>query len=500
MDKKIFINADDAEEVRIAITIDDRLEEIYIERANAETYLGNIYKGVVTNVEPSIGAAFVDFGGDRNGFLHASDVLPMYRHNNTQLADQNGKDDLKKYEKRNIQEYLMKGQEVLVQVTKDGIGKKGPTLTTYLSIPGRYLVLMPSLSRSGVSKKIEDRGERERLKQLLERIDPPPGMGYIIRTAGIGRSEDELRKDLEYLLKVWNQIVRRVRDDRAPSRVYRESDIVIRTIRDVYTPDVTEVMIDSEDVFQRAREFLRAVMADGEDRVKLYTERRPLFHAVGIEDEIERVFQRKVNLKSGGSIVIDQTEALVAIDVNSGKYRDEEDLEETAFRTNMEAVSEIARHLRLRDLGGVIINDFIDMQDDRHKRDLERFLRESLKDHKERMKVARISPFGMIEMTRQRVRPSLSRSNSVPCPHCKGSGFVKTVDSVGLKILREISEVLYRNKARRVRVRASPRVADFLRRNKGEKLKALEDQYAKPVLIVGDHDLGTEDYEVQRLK
>jgi ribonuclease E len=500
MDKRIFINADDPEEVRIAITIDNRLDEIYIERANAETYLGNIYKGVVTNVEPSIGAAFVDFGGDRNGFLHASDVLPMYRFNNPQLADQNGKDDLKKYEKRNIQEYVAKGQEVLVQVTKDGIGKKGPTLTTYLSIPGRYLVLMPSLSRSGVSKKIEDRVERERLKELLERIDPPPGMGYIIRTAGIGRTEDELRKDLEYLLKVWNQIVRRVREDRAPSRVYRESDIVIRTIRDIYTPDVVEVLIDNEDVCQRAREFLRAVMAEGEDRVKLYTEKRPLFHAVGIEDEIDRIFQRKVNLKSGGSIVIDQTEALVAIDVNSGKYRDEEDLEETAFRTNMEAVSEIARHLRLRDLGGVIINDFIDMQDERHKRELERFLRDSLKDHKERMKVARISPFGMIEMTRQRVRPSLSRSNSVPCPHCKGSGFVKTVDSVGLKILREISEVLFRNKARRVRVRANARVADFLRRNKAEKLQSLESHYSKPVLIVGDHDLGTEDYEVQRLK
>jgi ribonuclease E len=226
------------------------------------------------------------------------------------------RDDARKNEKRNIQEYVAKGQEVLVQVTKDGIGKKGPTLTTYLSIPGRYLVLMPSLTRSGVSKKIEDRDERNRLKKLLEKIDPPPGMGYIIRTAGIGRTEEELSKDLDYLLKLWNTIVKRVRGERAPAVVYQESDIVIRTIRDVLTPDVKDVLVDHEPTFKKAREFLRSLMSESEDRVKLYTERRPIFHAHGLEDEIERVFSRKVNLKSGGSLVIDQTEALVAIDVN----------------------------------------------------------------------------------------------------------------------------------------------------------------------------------------
>jgi len=307
MEKRIYINADDTEEVRIAITVDGRLDEIYIERASGETYLGNIFNGVVTNVEPSIGAAFVDFGGDRNGFLHASDVLPMYRHNHAAPAV----DDDKSAEKRNIHDLLVKGQELLVQVTKDGIGKKGPTLTTYLSIPGRYLVLMPSLTRSGVSKKIEDREERQRLKGLLERIDPPPGMGYIIRTAGIGASEDELRKDLDYLLKLWNTIVKRVRSDRAPSTVYQESDVVIRTIRDVFTPDVVEVLVDNENVHRKAKDFVRAVMTDHEDRVKLYEDRRPILHAFGLEEEIEKVFQRKVNLPSGGSLIIDQTEALV---------------------------------------------------------------------------------------------------------------------------------------------------------------------------------------------
>lgn len=495
-DKRIYVNAEDAEEIRMAITSDGRLDEVYIERASNTSVLGNIYKGVVTNVEPSIGAAFVDFGGDRNGFLHVSDVMPLYRQNNPEAGDEK----LNRRERRNIPEYLAPGQEVLVQITKDGIGKKGPTLTTYLSIPGRYLVLMPSLTRSGVSKKIEDRAERSRLKRILEEIDPPPGMGYIIRTAGVGRNREELEKDLNYLLKLWNTIVKRVRKEKAPTMVYQESDLVVRTIRDVFTPDISEVVVDNEVVYRKIKDFLKAVMVEQEERLRLYTEDRPLFYAMGIEEELERAFGRKINMKSGGSIVIDQAEALVAIDVNSGKYRDEEDLEETAFRTNLEAVDEIERQLRLRDLGGVVIIDFIDMQDEAHKRAVEEHMREGLKDHKERMKIARISPFGMVEMTRQRVRPSLHRSNSVPCPHCKASGFVKTVDSMGLKILREITEILYRNKAKRVRVRTNPRVADFLRRNKGDKIKKLEEHYQKPVLVVGDHDLGTEDYELQRLK
>ena len=496
MAKRIFINASDPEEVRIAIADDGVLEEVYIERTSATSLLGNIYKGVVTNVEPSIGAAFVDFGGDRNGFLHASDILPMYRQNNTDVPEEK----IHKREKRNIQEYVMKGQEVLVQITKDGIGKKGPTLTTYLSIPGRYLVLMPSLSRSGVSKKIENRTERQRLKRLLEEIDPPLGMGYIIRTAGIGREKNELELDLEYLLKLWNTIVKRVRGDRSPSIVYQESDLVVRTIRDVFTPDVESVLVDNEVVYKKAKDFLKATMIDQEERIKHYDDSRPLFHAEGLEEQIERIYSRKVNMKSGGSLVIDQTEALVAIDVNSGKFREEDDLEETAFRTNLEAVEEIARQLRLRDLGGVIINDLIDMQSDEHKREVEQKLREALGDHKQRMKVARISPFGMVEMTRQRVRPSLHRSNSIQCPHCKGSGFLRTVDSMGLKILREVTEILFRNRARRVRVRANVRVADFLRRNKSDRISKLEETYKKPILVVGDHELGTEDYEIQRLK
>jgi ribonuclease E len=494
MDKRIFINAEDPEELRIAITEDGTLQGFSIERSSNETYLGNIYKGVVTNVEPSIGAAFVDFGGDRNGFLHVSDVLPLYRQNNTAVDDPL----LRKREHQNIQEYLTKDQEVLVQITKDGIGKKGPTLTTYLSIPGRYLVLMPSLSRSGVSKKIEDREERVRLKRILTKVDPPPGMGYIIRTAGVGQDVGDIIRDLEYLLKLWNTIVKRVKSERAPASIYQESDAVIRTIRDSFTPDVGEIVVDNELVFRKAQEFVRTVLPSCVERVRLYADPQPLFHRQKLEDEIERLFHRKVNLKSGGSIIIDQTEALVAIDVNSGKNREQEDLEETAFNTNLEAVEEIARQIRLRDLGGVIINDFIDMQDERHKREVEQRFKEAFRRDKVRMKIARISHFGMIEMTRQRVGQSLYRNNSTPCPHCRGAGFIRNVDAIGLKILRDVANIFANNKARRVQVRANPRVTDFLRRNKRDRMERLQSSFGRPVVVSPDADYGVEEYEIKR--
>lgn len=494
METRIFVNAEDPEEVRIAITEDGVLQGLTIDRALNESYLGNIYKGVVTNVEPSIGAAFVDFGGDRNGFLHVSDVLPLYRDNNRSASDE----PLNRREHQNIDEFLEKGQTVLVQITKDGIGKKGSTLTTYLSIPGRYLVLMPSLSRSGVSKKIEDKEERKRLKRVLSKIDPPPGMGYIVRTAGVGQDSMDVVRDLEYLLKLWNTIVKRVKAERAPALIYQESDTVIRTIRDAFTDDVVEVVVDNDEVFKKARDFVRSVMPEFSSRVRRYKGSQPLFHKNKIEDEIERLFHRKVNLKSGGSIVIDQTEALVAIDVNSGKNRGEGDLEETAYKTNLEAVEEIARQLRLRDLGGVIINDFIDMQDEKHKREVERAFKQAFRRDKVRLKIARISHFGMIEMTRQRLGQSLHRNNSVTCPHCRGSGMVRNIDSISLRVLREVTNIFANKKARRVQVRCSSRVVDFLRKNKKERIEAVEQKYSRGIVISVDPNAGPEDYEIKR--
>ncbi len=494
MEKRIFVNAEDPEEARIAITEDGVLQGLTIDRALNESYLGNIYKGVVTNVEPSIGAAFVDFGGDRNGFLHVSDVLPIYRQNNKSASDE----PLNRREHQNIDEFLEKGQVVLIQITKDGIGKKGSTLTTYLSIPGRYLVLMPSLSRSGVSKKIEDKDERRRLKRVLEKVEPPSGMGYIVRTAGIGQDPMDVVRDLEYLLKLWNTIVKRVKSERAPAMIYQESDTVIRTIRDAFTDDVLEVVVDNDEVYKKAKDFVRSVMPEYSSRVRRYKGKQPLFHKNRIEDEIERLFHRKVNLKSGGSIVIDQTEALVAIDVNSGKNRGEGDLEETAYKTNLEAVEEIARQLRLRDLGGVIINDFIDMQSDRHKRDVERAFKEAFRRDKVRLKIARISHFGMIEMTRQRLGQSLHRNNSVTCPHCRGSGMVRNIDSIGLRVLREVSNIFANKKAKRVQVRCSSRVVDFLRKNKKERIEAIEAKFERGIVISVDPNAGPEDYEIKR--
>jgi ribonuclease E len=494
MEQKIFINAQDPEEIRIALTEDGVLQEFYLERTANQSYLGNIYKGVVTNVEPSIGAAFVDFGGDRNGFLHVSDVLPLYRQNNRSVGDE----PLNRREHQNIQEYLEKGQEVLVQITKDGIGKKGPTLTTYLSIPGRYLVLMPSLSRSGVSKKIEDRDERSRLKKILGKIDPPQGMGYIIRTAGVGTNVLDIIRDLEYLLKLWNTIVKRVRSERAPASIYQESDAVIRTFRDTFGPEVDEVWIDNENICRKAQDFVRAVMPGAVERIKFYEGKQPLFHKHRLEDEVERLFHRKVNLKSGGSIIIDQAEALVAIDVNSGKNRGEDDLEETAFRTNMEAAEEIARQLRLRDLGGVIINDFIDMQSDDHKREVERSFKKAFERDKVRLKIARISHFGMVEMTRQRVGQSLVRNNAMTCPHCRGAGYLRNVDSVGLRILREVQNVFANKKAQRIAVRANNRVADFLKRNKRDRINTIQRHFDRPLTVMGDASFGIEEYELRR--
>src|SRR5438067_11875249 len=308
MKKEMLINVLQPEECRIAIVEDGVLEELYVERSSQESYVGNIYKGRIVNVEPSIQAAFVDFGRDRNGFLHLSDVMPAY-----------GKRDGTPPEKRDISEVLKKGQEVLVQITKDQIGTKVPTLTTYISLPGRYLVLMPSISKCGVSKKITDDIERRKLRQLLQGLNPPAGMGYIIRTAGIDRTRAELARDLNYLLNLWKAILKRVKTEESPATIYKESDLVIRTMRDIFPGDIDEAIIDEYDVYMRAKEFLKAVMPRYESRVTFYPGPKPLFHKYNVERQIEQIQTKRVPLKSGGSIIIEQTEAMVSIDVNSGK-------------------------------------------------------------------------------------------------------------------------------------------------------------------------------------
>jgi ribonuclease E len=384
-----------------------------------------------------------------------------------------------------IQDIFKRGQEVLVQVIKEGIGTKGPTLSTYISIAGRYLVLMPGLKRIGVSRKIADDEQRRRLKDILNELNPPDGVGFIIRTAGVDRNKKELQNDLAYLLRIWEVVARRVRKQKAPSPTYQESDIITRTIRDTFTSDIDTVWVDEPTAFGHAQEFLQGVMPRYANRLKLYNSSEPLFHKYKIEEEIARIQQRKVPLPHGGSIVIDQTEALVAIDVNSGSFRAEGNAEETAYQMNLHAAREIARQLRLRDLGGVVVNDFIDMREDKHRRAVEKALRDAVKRDRARTKVLRISQFGLIEMTRQRIRPSLKRSVYQDCPHCLGTGHVKTVESMSIDVMRLLQLAAHKEAVGRAQVKVHTAVADYLLNRKRREIGQLEEAGNLQVAVIG---------------
>jgi ribonuclease E len=700
----MLINAIDPEENRIAVVEDGVLQELHVELANREAYLGNIYKGKVINIEPSIGAAFVSFGGRMNGFLHVSDVLPAYGRPEFVLTDviegkarvnvddgpasvqaaladdeddgdqpgapgsgeapaadggnggdgdgreqdieqvggsvdaevvdvsrdrprddargdadhgdadhgdggdrpfamaaarqadpgrgdddeghghgrpdheqpdheshehdshdHEGRDsqdresrgepqrepgdgfgnrgtgdsagdgddreaddggdpaapapaepaadgatavveprrgrrrrggrgrdgrevrdtDERRRNRPSIEQLLKRGQEVVVQVTKEGIGTKGPTLSTYVSLPGRCLVLMPSLPKCGVSRKIEDARERRRLKRIVRELDETGqgGIGFIVRTAGVQKSKADLERDRDYLNKIWEMVAQRVNVTRAPAVLYQESDLVLKAMRDLFTPDIAEVVVDSEDVFLRIKDFADKLMPHMADRIRLHAMTTPLFHSFGIEKDVEALFQQKIDTASGSSIVIDQTEALVAIDVNSGKFRPGSDLEETAYRTNLEAIPDIVRQLRLRDLGGLIIIDFIDMAAEKHRRGVEKRLIESLRGDRSRIKVGRISPFGMLEITRQRVGPGLKRTVFTQCGHCKGSGWSRTVQSKALSVLREVRALLNLKGYSVLQVFAAPPVNDYLVNYKRRPVLDLEDAVGKTIMF-----------------
>lgn len=694
--RDMLINVVEGEEVRIAVIRRGQLEELYMERSSTESHIGNIYKGRVTNVEPSIQAAFIDFGIGKNGFLHISDLHPQYfpkKHQprmpqqrrqsprpqpaapqapavapgagfqpppqarnggesggqvehspvetpegstmphavssdspavgyeapvtapteavsdaategamaahiaertsefaaegaqatpagspenaaSDEAASPEGEGDEKgngvavpsgetvthaaeeavgasedtaeeegaspedepadfgtaynaefddeeeeefgayeggpdmgdvddghmkpmekvgrktpRRERPPIQQCLRRGQEIIVQVTKEGIGTKGPTLTTYVSCPGRYLVMMPGMSALGVSRKIEDLDQRRELKRTLQELNPPRNLGFIIRTAGTDVSKKELQGDLNYLVRMWKVIANRIRNHKAPVELYQESDLVIRTIRDVFNDQIDRIIVDNEQVASRIRDFLSIVDPRSAGIVELYTGTMPLYQKFGVEREIEKINSRRVELNNGGSLVIDSTEALVAIDVNSGRYRDQRDAELTAFNMNKEALKEVVRQLRLRDLGGVIVIDFIDMREERHKREIERLLREEMENDRARTKVLRMSQFCMIEMTRQRVRPSLKRSIYMDCPHCHGSALIKTPESVSLDVMRRLAAGATRPDVSRLEVRAYPTVATFLLNRKRKALVELEDKTGKRINITADPTL-----------
>jgi len=527
----MLINVSQPEECRIAIVEDGLLEELYIERASQDNYVGNIYKGRIVNLEPSIQAAFVDFGVGRNGFLHISDVEPQYFRqggydpseamNAGRMADIDTGEDDENGEDGNgggqrgrgrgrrpprggrprikppIQEIFRRGDEVLVQVIKEGIGTKGPTLSTYISIPGRYLVLMPALGRVGVSRKIEDEQLRRTLRDTLLELNPPKGLGFIVRTAGADRTKKELSRDMAYLLRLWKVLVRRLKKPSEPQVIYEESDMIIRTIRDIFTADIDAIHIDHPEAYERAKEFLHLVMPRHANRLHLYEGKEPLFHRYKLDTEIAGIYKRTVPLRSGGSIVIDQTEALVAIDVNSGNFRAENDAEETAYQLNISAAKEIARQLRLRDLGGVIVNDFIDMRKERHRRGVERALRDAMKRDRARTKILRTSPFGLIEMTRQRIRPSLKRSVYGDCPCCSGRGVVKTAESMAIEVVRLLMLASQQPRVSRVTVKVHDAVSTYLNNKKRREIMKLEDDANMVVQILGSEGHYPEHLELE---
>ena len=385
-----------------------------------------------------------------------------------------------------IDQLLRKGQEVVVQITKEGIGSKGPTLTTYVSLPGRSLVLMPSLPKCGVSRKIEDGKERRRLKRIVRELDETGsgGIGFIVRTAGINKSLEDIQRDRDYLNKIWEMVAQRLKVTKAPALLYQESDLVLKAMRDQFTPDIADVVVDSEDVYMRIRDFAEKLMPVMAERIKQHAVTTPLFHSFGIEKDVEELYEPQVDLSNGASIVIDQAEALVAIDVNSGKYKaGGQGSDETAYRTNLEAIPEIVRQLRLRDLGGLIIIDFIDMSHEKHRRGVERKMIDALRGDRARIKVGRISPFGMMEITRQRVGPGLKRTVFMQCPHCKGAGWSRTVQSKALSVLREVRALVHLKGYSMLQVFVAPAVADYLVNYKRRSVLDLEDAVGKSIVF-----------------
>jgi len=482
MAREMLVNVAESEECRVAVVDDGSLEELYVERASVGAHVGNIYKGRVANIESGIQAAFIDFGIGKNGFLHISDLHPRYFVGVDDKKMENIGRRKALRDRPPIQNCLKKGRQIVVQVTKEGLKTKGPTLSTYLALPGKYLVMMPWMRRHGVSHKIEDEDERKRLRQILDQSNPPKGQGFIIRTAGQGGSKRDIQSDMKYLQRLWRAIEKRIEAD-GIGELYQESDLVIRAIRDVFNSKISKVLCDSEGVTRKIRDFLSIVTPRLRRRVGFYDGKIPLFHKYKIEDEITKIQSRRVDLKSGGSIVIEQTEALVAIDVNSGRSKKQKNAEMTAYDSNIEAAKEIARQLKLRDLGGLIVCDFIDMRTSKHRKEVERAFRAAVKTDRARSKILNISRFGVVEMTRQRMRPSLQLSTYLACPNCAGTGFVKSHESLAIEIIRLLNLSASNKRIKRIELSVSPEVADYLQNQKRAVVLEIEQLSEKRINI-----------------
>ena len=488
--KKILINATQPEELRVALVDGQRLYDLDIENRNRIQKKSNIYKGRITRVEPSLEATFVDFGLERHGFLPLKEISPSYLLKKN--ADNGGR--------TNIRSLVKEGTEVIVQVDKDERGSKGAALTTFVSLAGRYMVLMPNNPRAGgISRRIEG-DERNDLREVMNSLDIPKEMGVIIRTAGVGRSLEELQWDLNYLIKLWDAISKAADENKAPVLLYQESNVIVRAVRDYLRDDIGQVVIDSSDAFDQAQDFVRMVMPKYVSRLKRYDDNIPLFNRFQIESQIETAFQREVRLPSGGSLVIDPTEALVSIDINSAKATKGADIEQTALNTNLEAADEIARQLRLRDIGGLIVIDFIDMLSPRNQRAIENRMRDALAIDRARVQIGRISRFGLLEMSRQRLRPSLGETSEIVCPRCTGQGTIRDTKSLALSILRLLEEEAIKDRTAEIRAVVPVDVAAYLLNEKRGVLGKIEQESKARVLVIPNPNLETPQFEVNRLR
>ncbi len=488
--RRMLFNATQPEELRVALVEGQWLYDLDIETTQRESRKANIYKGRITRVEPSLEAAFIDYGAERHGFLPLKEISRVYFDPSVDLSQG----------RVNIKEVLREGQEIVVQIGKEERGNKGAALTTFISLAGRYLVLMPNNPRAGgVSRRIEG-DDRTEARDTLSALNIPADMGIILRTAGVGKSTEELQWDLDYLLKVWTAIETASQQRVAPFLIYQESNLITRAIRDYFRNDINEIIIDEPALFQQARQFVEQVMPQFLPRVKQYTDPVPLFTRYQIETQIETAFQREVRLPSGGVLVIDHTEALVSVDINSSKATKGGDIEETALMTNLEAADELARQLRLRDIGGLIVIDFIDMTPSRNQREVENRLRDALKLDRARVQIGRISRFGLLEMSRQRLRPSLGESSRVTCPRCDGQGSIRGIESLALAVLRMIEEDAMKENTSRVVVQLPVNVATFLLNEKRDKLSDIEERHEVDIVLVPNIHMESPHYQLVRVR
>src|SRR6056297_458008 len=491
--KRMLINATQPEELRVAIADGQNLVDLDIEVPAQEQKQSNIYKGRITRVEPSLEACFVEFGSERHGFLPLKEIAREYFSETAAKALDAG-------ERVDIKDAVESGQEIIIQVEKEERGTKGAALTTFISLAGRYLVLMPNNPRAGgVSRQVTGE-DRKMILDALRELDAPKDMGLIVRTAGVGREVEDLQWDLNYLLQLWEAIQAAAGSRKAPFLIYQESNVIIRALRDHMREDIGEILIDSEQVFEDARDFLQQVMPHNLRKLKRYDDPTPLFSRFQIESKIESAFAREVRLPSGGAVVIDHTEALLSIDINSSRATKGADIEETALQTNLEAAEEIARQLRLRDLGGLVVIDFIDMNSREAQRDVENKLREAMRADKARGEIGRSSRFGLLELSRQRLRPSLGESSHITCPRCDGYGSIRSIESLALAIIRLAEEEAMKDNTGRVIVQAPLAVANFLLNEKREVVNTIERRTGTPVTIVANHLMETPRYQIQRLR